>query len=134
MSAPDSGNSAPSSASSSAASLSCGRSRSTTTSPEGPQAIPMLYGARVHQSRVTSATLTPLLFPRKHDRQPRARLQTAENSGFAIFVPFCPGRVTLVGDAGELHAGQLELVGPLAGPAEGAGGLMVQVGACRAAG
>src|SRR6185312_16613013 len=178
MSAPDSGNSAPSSASASA-STSCGRSMSTKTSPEGPQAIQMLYGARVHQSRiwsgdgvarscqfprsaggfppaaqgntcqpclaavsadrrravsargVTSATLTPLLFPRKHDRQPRARLQTAESSGSAIFVPICRA---LVGDAGELLAGQLELVGPLTGPAEGAGGLMVHVGARRAAG
>src|SRR5690348_11751245 len=178
MSAPDSGNSAPSAASASA-STSCGRSRSTTTSPEGPQAIPTLYGARVHQSRiwsgevvarscqfprsagrfppaaqgntcqpcmaavsadrtragsargVTSATLTPLLFPRKHDRQPRARLQIAESSGSAIFVPVCRA---LVGDAGKLHAGQLQLVGPLAGPAEGAGGLTVHVGARGAAG
>src|ERR1700722_833396 len=43
----------------------------------------------------------------------------------------CPGSVPA---AGELLACALELIGPLPGPAEGAGGLAAQVGARRAAG
>ena len=49
MSAPDSGNRVPSSC---VAMPARGMSRSTTTSPDGPQEIPMLYGARAHQSRI----------------------------------------------------------------------------------
>src|SRR5580693_9540228 len=43
-------------------------------------------------------------------------------------------RAGLVGDAGELLAGALKLDGPLAGPAEGAGGLASQVRGRRTAG
>src|ERR1700722_12598941 len=39
-----------------------------------------------------------------------------------------------VGDAGELRAGVLQLIGPLAGPAESAGGQAAEVGGCGTAG
>src|ERR1700678_4212875 len=45
-----------------------------------------------------------------------------------------PGSLLSVGDAGELLTRALELVGPLPGPAEGAGGLAAQVGASGGAG
>ena len=35
----------------------CGTSRSMTTRPEGPQAIPMLYAARLHQARMRAGSV-----------------------------------------------------------------------------
>ena len=59
MSAPDSGNSVPSPASSPIMS-GRGMSRSMTASRDGPQEIPMLNGARDHQSRIRAGEVVAM--------------------------------------------------------------------------
>src|SRR5580693_1582016 len=84
--------------------------------------------------QVRPAPLPPIARAAPADSPPAART----NPGTRPALPIGNGRVarpgTSVRDAGELLAGVLQLAGPLAGPAESAGGLAAHVGGCGTAG
>src|SRR5229473_2091918 len=110
--------------------------RSTGNQTSTASRTPSPTGTYTDWRRRDVSTITPRILARqaRHKRPSAARTNPGTRPALSIGHGPVARPSTSVRDAGELLTGVLQLAGPLAGPAESAGGLAAHVGGRSTAG